>query len=89
MGELLAFRVTSHPCLAGRSSILVLPVLMYGCEQWRLTETSLGQLDSLVGELCKWVLRLPKWFCNTPARICYGGAFYESALSGEKIMLPA
>ena len=45
---------------------------LYGCEQWRLTETSLGQLDSLVGELCKRVLRLPKWFCNTPARIVMG-----------------
>ena len=60
--------------LSGRSIIdtCVLPVLLYGCEQWRLTETSLGQLDSLVGELCKRVLRLPKWFCNTPARIVMG-----------------
>ena len=32
-------------------------------------ETSLVWLDSLVGELCKQVLKLPKWFCNTPARI--------------------
>ena len=25
-----------------------------------------------MGELCKRVLRLPKWFCNTPARIVMG-----------------
>ena len=58
----------------------VLPVLLYGCEQ---TETSLGQLTSLVGELCKRVLRLPKY----SSKNCYGVAFYESALSGEKAIL--
>ena len=35
-------------------------------------ETSLVRLDSLVGELCKWVLKLPKWFFNTPTRIAMG-----------------
>ena len=25
-----------------------------------------------MGELCKRVLKLPKWFCNTPARIVMG-----------------
>ena len=35
-------------------------------------ETSLARLESLVGELCKRVLKLSKWFCNTPARIMMG-----------------
>ena len=58
--------------MASRSIIntCVLPVPLYG--SWRLMETSLVRLDSLVGELCKWVLKLPKWFCNTPAQIAMG-----------------
>ena len=66
----------------------VLPVLLYVCEQWHLTETSLVRLDCLVGELCKRVLKLPKWFCNTPARIVMGlPSMRAHALPGDETML--
>ena len=76
--------------LSGRLIIdtCVLPVLLYDCEQWHLTETSLVRLDCLVGELCKRVLKLPKWFCNTPARIVMGlPSMRAHCMPGDETML--
>ena len=72
-GSIGGFQGSLSP-LSGKSLIetCVLPVVLYGCENWRLTTSSLARLDSLIGELCKRVLKLPKWYCNTPARMALG-----------------
>ena len=47
----------------------VIPILFYGCENWCLTERCLLLLECFIGELSKRLLRLPKWYSNTPATI--------------------
>ena len=47
----------------------VMPILLYGCENWLLCYSSLKILNSFLAELCKRVLRLPKWYSNTASMI--------------------
>ena len=47
----------------------VLQILLYGCENWSLCDSSLQILNSFLGKLCKRVLRLPKWYSNTASMI--------------------
>ena len=47
----------------------VMPILLYGCENWSLCDSSLKALNSFLGELCKRALRLPKWYSNTASMI--------------------
>ncbi len=47
-----------------------MPVLFYGCENWSLCGNVLKSLNCFLGELCKRVLRLPKWYSNTAAMNC-------------------
>lgn len=42
----------------------VLPVLLYGCESWYLTEPLLRRLDSFQAEVGKRILKLPRSFNN-------------------------
>ena len=41
----------------------------YSCENWFLNDAVLNLLHSLLGELSKWILRLPKWYSNTAAMV--------------------
>ena len=45
----------------------VLPVLLYGSENWIMTENLLGKLESFQAELVKRILKWPKHFSNTAA----------------------
>ena len=45
----------------------VMPILMYGSENWILTEALIDKLEAFQGELVKRVLRLPKHHSNTAA----------------------
>ena len=49
----------------------VMPILLYGCENWSLCDSSLKVLNSFLGELGKRsrALRLPKWYSNTASMI--------------------
>ena len=60
--------------LSGRLVVdtCILPILFYGAENWCLSHHSLEILDSFLGELCKRLLKLPKWYTNTPASIVIG-----------------
>ena len=60
--------------LAGRSMVdtCILPILLYSAENWYLSPRSLHMLDSFLGEISKRLLKLPQWYCNTPARIVAG-----------------
>lgn len=60
--------------LSGRSMVdtCILPILLYGAENWCLSYNSLQVLDSFLGELSKRLLKLPQWYSNTPASIVAG-----------------
>ena len=60
--------------LSGRSMVdtCILPILMYGAENWCLSQNSIQVLDSFLGELSKRLLKLPQWYSNTPACIAAG-----------------
>ena len=60
--------------LSGRSMVetCILPILLYGIENRCLTQNSIQMLDSFLGELSKRLLRLPRWYSNTPASIVVG-----------------
>ena len=57
--------------LSGRSVVetCILPILLYGAENWCLSQNSIQALDSFLGELSKRLLKLPIWYSNTPASI--------------------
>ena len=67
-GSIGAFQGCLNP-LSTRSIIelCVMPVLLYGCENWILSKHCLDQLESFLGELAKRALRWPKHFSNTAA----------------------
>ena len=60
--------------LSGRSVVetCILPILLYGAENWCLSQNSIQTLDSFLGELSKRLLKLPRWYSNTPASIVIG-----------------
>ena len=45
----------------------VLPVLLYGVENWILSPESIRMLECFQGEIAKTILNLPKWYSNTTA----------------------
>ena len=47
----------------------ICPILFYGCENLFLNGAVLNLLHSLLGELSKRILRLPKWYSNTAAMV--------------------
>lgn len=67
-GSIGAFQGCLNP-LSTRSIIelCVMPVLLFGCENWILSKHSLDQLESFLGELAKRALRWPRHFSNTAA----------------------
>ena len=50
----------------------ILPILLHGAENWCLSQNSIQTLDSFLGELSKRLLKLPRWYSNTPASIVIG-----------------
>ena len=60
--------------LSGRSVVetCILPILLYGAENWCLSQNFIQALDSFLGELSKRLLKLPRWYSNTPASIVIG-----------------
>ena len=46
-----------------------MPVLLYGSENWVLTEQLISRLEAFQGEVAKRILKLPKWSSNTAANV--------------------
>ena len=67
-GSVFAFQGNLSPLFS--SSIYqfcVLPILLYGVENWIISYESLQRLQSFQGEVAKRILKLPHWYSNTPA----------------------
>ena len=71
--------------LANVREALFDPVLLYGVENWLLCATSILKLESFQGELAKWILKLPKWFSNTAAKIALGWPSMHSIVTIRKL----
>ena len=62
------FRYNTHAQLPRFPTLMSLGTC-YGCENWCLCDSSLKILNSFLGELCKRILKLPKWYSNTASVI--------------------
>ena len=70
LGAIGIFQGSCNP-LTARSifNIYVLPILLYGCEAWFLTDPLLHKLESFQGEVGRRILRLPQCYNNLSVRI--------------------
>ena len=63
-----AFQGDLNPLLSKSiSESCVIPILLFGCENWILSETCLHTLEAFLGELAKRALKWPQHFSNTSA----------------------
>ena len=85
-GSIGAFQGDLSP-LSSRSILdaCVMPVLMYGCENWLLTHTLVEKLESFQAELAKRVLKWPKHHSNTAALVAVGMQSVKSRILERKL----
>ncbi len=85
-GSIGAFQGDLSP-LSVRSVIdtCVIPVLLYGCQNWVVTDSMMDRLESFLGEMAKQALKWPKHYCNTAAVTALGMASIKSRLAVIKL----
>ena len=85
-GSLGSFQGDLNP-LSTRSIIqtCVMPVLLYGCENWILSDKSITQLQSFLGEMAKRALKWPRHFSNTAALAVMGMESIQCSLLIRKL----
>ena len=88
-GSIGAFQGDLSP-LSCRSVVetCICPILFYGSENWFLNDAVLNLLHSLLGELSKRILRLPKWYLNTAAMVVFDWGSLPEPLPGNNLLLP-
>ena len=85
-GALGAFQGGLNPLSTGSVvETCVMPVLMYGSENWILTERCIDLLVSFLGEIAKRVLKWPKHFSNSAALLMTGLEGMYSSLLTQKL----
>ena len=62
-----------------------MPVLLYGCENWVLTELLISHLETSLGELAKGILKLPRWASNTAANVVMGWTTVRARVVVQKL----
>ena len=85
-GSLGSFQGVPNPLSTG--SIIqtcVMPVLLYGCEKWILSDKSITQLQSFLGEMAKRALKWPRHFLNTAALVVMGMESIQCSLLIRKL----
>ena len=84
LGSLGTFQGDLGP-LSNRSVVetCVLPVLMYGCENWILSRGDIELLEAFQGEMTKRILKLSK-HCHSHS---FGLALNEGKITGEEAVL--
>ena len=63
----------------------VLPILLYGVENWVLSPESIRMLECFQGEIAKRILKLPKWYSNSAAIIALGWNSLHSVCTIRKL----
>lgn len=85
-GSIYAFQSKLSPISCGSIvETCVLPILLYGVENWVLSPESIRTLESFQGEIAKKILHLPKWYSNTAAIIALGWNSLHSICTIRKL----
>ena len=66
-GSMGAFQGDLNPLSSKSIESCVMPILLFGCENWILSGTFLHTLEAFLGELAKRALKWPQHFSNTSA----------------------
>ena len=64
-----------------------MPFLVYGYENWILTERAIHQLESFLGWMIKKVLKWPQHLSNTAALVAFGVESVKSRILTRKLGL--
>ena len=85
-GNIGAFQGHLNP-LSSKSIIntCVMPVLLFGSENWILTEALLHKLETFLGELAKRALKWPRHFSNTAAILALDLETMKSRILCQKL----
>ena len=85
-GSVFTFQGNLSP-LASSSifQLCVLPILLYGVENWIISPESLQQLESFQGEVAKRILKLPPWYSNTAACLALDWKSLHSVCTVRKL----
>ena len=62
-----------------------MPVLLYGCENWILTDRSMHQLESFLGWMAKRALKWPQHFSTSAALVSLGMETMKSRILTRKL----
>ena len=85
-GSIYAFQGTLSPVsCCSIVETCILPILLYGVENWVLSPESIGMLKSFQGEIAKRILQLPKWYSNTAATVALGQNSLHSVCTIRKL----
>ena len=85
-GSIYAFQGSLSP--VSTSSIVqwcVLPILLYGVENWIMSDESIEKLERFQGEMAKRILQLPKWYSNKVACTALGWNSIHSLCTIRKL----
>ena len=63
----------------------VLPILLYGVENWIMSAESIKMLECFQGEVAKRILQLPKWYSNTAAIVALGWSSLHATCTIRKL----
>ena len=86
LGSVYAFQGSLSPVSA--SAIVqtcVLPILLYGVENWVMSSESTKKLERFQGEVAKRILQMPKWYSNKAACIALGWNSIHSMCTIRKL----
>ena len=86
LGSVYAFQGSLSPVSA--SAIVqtcVLPILLYGVENWVMSSESTKKLERFQGEVAKIILQMPKWYSNKAACIALGWNSIHSMCTIRKL----
>ena len=72
-------------CTVSVINTCVMPILLYGCENWILTEMSVQKLESFLGWMAKKALKWPLHFSNTAALVVLGLETMKSRILIRKL----
>ena len=85
-GSVFAFQGNLSPLSSSSIyQLCVLPILLYGVENWIISFESLQRLESFQGEVAKRILKLPRWYSNTPACVALDMESMHSVCTVRKL----
>ena len=65
--------------------LCVLPILLYGVENWVMSTEAIKKLECFQAEMAKRILQLPKWYSNTAANVALGWNSLHSTCTIRKL----